>query len=305
MEFFSLLYLIFSPLIAAFIIVCPKFPNNTVFIRRFAKSFAGLHFIYSLLFLLKFDSSSFAPAFPAELTFFKRSWLQTLGIKATFAVDGLSLIFVILTSFITLVALFASKNKITYTHKLYYSLFFTAQTSILGLLCAQDMFMFFFFLELSLIPFYFLISHWSANEDEKMSRKFLGFNILGNFFILAPMLILYFYNFAITGTLSASIETINFDNFEYPGLFQVCIFCSFLTGFWIRSGIFPFHNWFIECIDTAKIPVSMLLITSFATSGIYGLFRFNIGSFPETFALISYFIFIAGMIGIIYITYMI
>ena len=122
-------------------------PPFVSFPHTHAKGFAGIHLIYSLLFLLKFDVTNFAPSFVSELTMINQSWLQTLGIKATFAADGVSLIFLILTSFITLIALFASKNKITYTHKLYYSMFFVAQTAILGLLCTQDMFVFFFFLK--------------------------------------------------------------------------------------------------------------------------------------------------------------
>lgn len=300
MEIFSLLYLIFLPIVAALLIVCPKFPNNQIIIRRFAKTFAGLHLIYSLLFLLKFNPTSYTPSFESELTVFKQSWMQTLGIKANFAVDGISLLFVILVSFITLLVLFASRNKIAYSHKLYYALIFTAQTSILGSLCAQDMFVFFLFLELSLIPLYFLISHWSLNEDEKMARKFLGFNILGGFFILAPMLILYFYNFAITDTLSASIETLNFDNFSYPDWFKLSVFFAFMTGFLIRMGVFPFHNWLIECLETAKTPVSMFLVSAFSLSGLYGILKFNMSAFPETYADFNHCILLLALLGFVY-----
>ncbi|MBO5947859.1 hypothetical protein J6Q66_03380 [bacterium] len=302
MEIFSLLYLIFLPLLAALLIVCPKFPNNQIIIRRFAKSFSGVHLLYALLFLLQFNPTSYTPSFLSELTIFKQSWMQTLGIKANFAVDGISLLFVILVSFVTLLVLFASRNKIAYSHKLYYSLVFTAQTSILGALCAQDMFVFFLFIELSLIPFYFLISHWSIIEDEKMARKFLGFNILGGFFILAPMLILYFYNFAITDTLSASIETLNFDNFSYPDWFKLSVFSAFMVGFLIRMGVFPFHNWLIECIETAKTPISMFLISAFSLSGLYGILKFNMSAFPDTYADFNGAILILALCGFIYLS---
>lgn len=303
MEIFSLLYLIFLPLVAALLIVCPKFPNNQIIIRRFAKTFAGFHMIYALLFLLKFNPTSYTPSFASELTIFKQSWMQTLGIKANFAVDGIALLFVILVSFVTLLVLFASRNKITYSHKLYYALVFTAQTAILGTLCAQDMFVFFLFLELSLIPLYFLISHWSVNEDEKMARKFLGFNILGGFFILAPMLILYFYNFAITDTLSASIETLNFDDFAYPDWFKLSVFFAFMTGFLIRMGVFPFHNWLIECIETAKTPVSMFLVSAFSLSGLYGILKFNMSAFPETYADFNGYILLLALFGFVYLAF--
>lgn len=304
MELLSLLYLIFTPLLAGFIISFPNFPNNHVLIRRFAKSFAGLHLIYSMLFLINFNPTSYTPSFQTELTFFKQSWLQTLGIKASFGVDGISLIFVILTSLITFLALFASRNTVAYSHKLYYSLFFVAQTSILGTLCSQDMFIFFFFLELGLIPIYFLISHWIKNENQEPSKKFLCFNILGGFFILTPMLILYFYNFAITDTLSASIETLNFDAFSYPEWFKLSIFTSFIIGFFIRGGLFPFHNWIIDCAKNAQIPVVMFLLTAFSMTGIYGILRFNMSAFPETFSILSQNIFVIALIGIIYLIFL-
>ena len=101
MNFLSLIWLIFLPVIAAIVIMLPVFPNHQVRIRRFAKWFAGLHFVYALLFLLFFDTSMYGMSFEKELTFFGMSWLKTLGISAKFALDGMTLLLSVLTAFIS------------------------------------------------------------------------------------------------------------------------------------------------------------------------------------------------------------
>ena len=160
MNCLSLIWLIFLPVIAAIVIMFPGFPNHQVKIRRFAKWFAGFHFIYSLLFLAFFDSGLYGMSFEKELTFFGASWLKSLGISAKFAVDGIALLSVVLSTFVVLITLFMSKMHIRSKHKLYYSMVFLLESAILGTFCAKDMFVFFILWELTLIPLYFLVSQW-------------------------------------------------------------------------------------------------------------------------------------------------
>ena len=145
MSFLSLIWLILAPVIVALILMLPIFPNHQVKIRRFAKWFAGLHFVYALLFLVFFDTSMFGMSYEKELTLFGMSWLKSLGISAKFGVDGIALLFVVLTTFVVLITLFMSKIHIRTKHKLYYSLVFLLEAAILGTLCAKDMFVFFVF----------------------------------------------------------------------------------------------------------------------------------------------------------------
>ena len=171
-KFLSLVILVLAPLIPMLLILSPLFPNNAVIIRRFAKWFAGIHFIYSICFMLFFNPDLLSMSFSQEIILFKSSWLQTMGITATFAVDGFSLLLCILILFIFLIALIVSKYTITAKHKLYYSLIMLLETSILGVFCAKDIFLFFLFWQLELIPMYFLILLWGKEDSKKAATKY-------------------------------------------------------------------------------------------------------------------------------------
>ena len=173
MNYLSLLVLIFAPIIVAGIILFPKFPNHQVMVRRFAKFFAGLHFIYSLLFLVFFDSSLYGMSYEKELTFLNMTWLKSLGISAKFAIDGVAVLMVVLTTFIVLLTLVLSKIHIRSKHKLYYSMVFLLESAVLGIFCAKDMFLFFVFWELSLIPVYFLVSQWGSKDARRSAMRFI------------------------------------------------------------------------------------------------------------------------------------
>ncbi len=300
MNFLSLIWLILAPIIAALIIMFPYFPNHQVKVRRFAKWFASLHFVYALLFLAFFDPGMFGMSYEKELTFFGISWLKSLGISAKFAVDGIALLMVVLTTFIVLITLFMSKIHIRSKHKLYYSMIFLLESALLGIFCAKDMFLFFVFWELSLIPVYFLISQWGNTEARRAAIKFTIASFTANMFLFFGMLILYYYNFAVSNVLTANIESLNMDEKIYPLWFQITVFVNFLIGFIIRIPFVPFHNWYPDIQSKAAAPVNIMLAGILLNTGVYGLIRFNMQVFPEIFKLFAPVLMVWGIVNIIY-----
>ena len=311
-KFLSLIFLIFSPLIPAVLIMTPIFPRSTVIVRRFAKWFGGLHFIYSLCFLLCFNPNLLSMSFKEELSIFKTSWLNSLGASATFAVDGLSLLLCILTTFIFLIALIVSKYEINSKHKIYYSLIFILETSVLGVFCAKDIFLFFTFWMIEIIPMYFLILLWENSKNQtntqnniekttqKTASKFLIINVLGGMFLLFGILILYFYSFSVSGVLTTSIDVLSFDEFLNPIWLQILIFVSFLLGFASRFPLFPLHSWYPETNNIATMPVNIILSTCVLNMGIYGFVRFNMQIFPTPFKTLSLLIMVLSVVAIAY-----
>lgn len=299
-NYLSLIFLVFSPLIAFGVILSPLFGDNEVYIRRFSKGFASLHFLYTILFLAFFDPSSYAMSYETELRLFDISWLKTLGITATFGVDALSLLLVVLTSFIFLLALVASKSTIRTKHRFYYSMMFLLQTAVLGVFCSKDMFLFFLFWELELIPMYFLISEWGSGESQKSAMKFVLYTFFGSIFLLLGMLALYFYSFASNGVLTANIESLNISESIYPIGFQVMVFLGFLIGFAVKLPIVPLHTWLPDAHCDAPTPVSMILAAILLKMGAYGLIRFNILVFPDIFKALAPTLMIFAVINIIY-----
>ncbi len=300
MSFLSLIWLIFLPLVIAGVIMLPVFPNHQVRVRRFAKWFAGFHFAYALLFLAFFDTSLYGMSFEKELTFFGMSWLKSLGISAKFAVDGISLLMVVLTTFVVLITLFMSKIHIRSKHKLYYAMVFLLECAILGIFCSKDMFMFFVFWELSLIPVYFLVSQWGNSEARRAAMKFTLASFVCNMFLFFGMLILYYYNFAVSNVLTANIESLNMDEKIYPLWFQVTVFVNFLIGFVIRVPFAGFHNWYPDIQNKAAAPVNILLSGMLLNTGVYGIIRFNMQVFPEIFKLFAPVLMIWSVVNIVY-----
>lgn len=300
MNFLSILVLIFSPVIAALLILSPFFPNNEIKIRRFSKAFAICHFIYSSLFLLFFNPTNYGWSYQKELTFFNTSWLKTLGITATFGVDGLSLVFVLLTSFLVMLAIIASKSMIRTKHRIYYPLVLILQTALLGVFCAKDIFLFFLFWEIELIPMYFLISQWGDKESSSAAMKYVVYTFLGSMLMLLGMLVLYFYSFSISGVLTADIESLNMSENVFAMWFQAFIFFCLLIGFAIKLPIVPFHTWLPSAHVHAVTPVSMLMAGVLLKMGGYGIIRFNLGLFPEVFSNFASLLVVLGVINILY-----
>ena len=241
MNFLSLNFLIFSPLIAAIVIASPLFGYNPLYIRRFSKAFASLHFLYSLLFVLN-QKNSIEPLY-SEFTIFGKNWLDSFGINAAFGLDGLTSLLVAFTSLIFLLVLIISKTTIKYKHKMYYTLIFCLLTTTLGIFSSKDIFLFFMFWEAELIPLYLLISEWGSEKSKDSAIKYLMYSFTGSIFILASIIGMYYYGFAANQELSSSIEFLRVYAADEvcPYYLQILMFTGLFIGFAIKLPVIPFH----------------------------------------------------------------
>ena len=295
----SIPILIFLPMVISFLIMSPLFTNNEIAIRRFVKGFCGLHFLYAILALLLFDSAN---PYMSQIHFFGLDWIQSLGIKFSFKVDSIGIVLTTLTSFVFLLASISSKMNIRKNHKLYYSMFLLLLSAILGIFSADDMFVFFMFWELELIPAYFLIGgNYSSDfheEAKKSAIKFVLFTFLGSMFLLLGILLVHFYNYTTTGTLSATFA--NVLTTSIPASIQMFIAICFLIGFGVKLPIIPLHTWLPDAHTNAPTPVSMILAGILLKTGAYGIFRFNYEMMSETFGVIAPVLAILAFVNIIY-----
>ncbi|MDD3149930.1 MAG: NuoM family protein [Candidatus Gastranaerophilales bacterium] len=299
MEHLSLNILLFLPLIFCVIIAGPWFPNHEVQIRRTAKAFASLLFVYSIFFVALFDFTKIGYQLIETIEFANgQRWFEPIGASFELGIDGLSLILVVLTSFIVLLASIASKPTIRKRHKLYYSMLFLLTFAILGVFLAKDLFLFFLFWELELIPMYFLISIWGSGRKEYSAMKFVLYTFLGSIFMLASILALYFYNFGQTGNLTFDISAYNAIN--APFILSLLCFIGFFIAFAVKVPIVPFHTWLPDAHVDAPTPISMILAGILLKMGGYGLIRFNLGFFPEIIKFLAPILVILGVINIIY-----
>lgn len=300
MQYLSIIALIFSPLLAGIFLFSPIFKNNEVRIRRFAKGFASLHFLYSLGFLALFNPLNQDISFYKEIKLFGSSWIEPMGLKFAFGMDGVALLMVILTSFIFLLALIASKSNIREKHKFYYSLMLFLQTAILGVFCARDMFLFFMFWELELIPMYFLIGQWGHGRCKQSAMKFVLYTFLGSLSMLLGILLLHFYNFATYGVMTGDFSQISITSPEFPIFMQILISVLLFIGFAVKMPIVPLHTWLPDAHTDAPTPVSMILAAILLKMGAFGIIRFNMQLLPEAFKYMIPVLAVLAVINIIY-----
>lgn len=298
MDWLSLSILVLAPVVVALLILLPSFPNHEVLIRRFTKGFGFCHFIYSLLFLVSYNFAQSGFQFNEELLFFNKSFIEPLGIRFFLGIDGISLLLIVLTSFLTLMALFASKSNITHKHKLYYSLVLMLETAILGVFSARDLFLFFMFWELELIPMYFLISIWGSGRKHYSAMKFVLYTFFGSLFMLFAMLALYGYNFTSTGKLSMDIASLS--AVSYPTWIEILAFVGFFIAFAVKLPVVPFHTWLPDAHVDAPTPISMLLAGILLKMGAYGLIRINLGILGDSFKIFAPVFILLGTVNIIY-----
>lgn len=300
--FLSIPFLIFMPLVVSLFVISPLFTKNEIVVRRFTKGVCLFHFLYSILMLACFDSAN---PYTSEIHFFGLDWVQSIGVKFAFQIDAVSMILTVLTSFVFLLAAFASKLNIRKSHKFYYSMLLLLMASILGIFTASDMFVFFLFWELELIPAYFLIGGKWREEDEtqlenakKSAVKYVLFTFLGSMIMLLGILLLHYYNFISNGILSANFADIV--DSAIPDYIQNLIAICLLIGFGVKLPIVPLHTWLPDAHTNAPTPVSMILAGILLKTGAYGIYRFNYETMPVSFHWLAPALAIFALINIIY-----
>lgn len=300
--FLSIPFLIFIPFVASILLISPLFTNNEIVVRRFAKGVCVFHFLYSILMLACFDSAN---PYMSEIHFFGLDWVQSMGVKFIFKLDSISMILAVLTSFVFMIASLASKFNIRRNHKFYYSMFLLLMSAILGIFTSADMFVFFLFWELELIPAYFLIGNkWRETDEEDVKKaqnsaiKFVLFTFLGSMVMLLGILLLHYYNYVSNGILSASFSDIV--DSTIPDSIQYLIAVCLLIGFGVKLPIIPLHSWLPDAHTNAPTPVSMVLAGILLKTGAYGIFRFNYETLPNSFSFIAPVLAVFALVNIIF-----
>ncbi|MCA1732047.1 MAG: NADH-quinone oxidoreductase subunit M, partial [Acidobacteria bacterium] len=232
---------------ALILLLIPK--TSVKAIRTWATVVAGIDFVLSVPLWWHFRRGP-----ESELFQFNEnvSWIDALGVRYVFGIDGIALILVLLTTLIGFIAIYSSYTAITHREKEYYTLMLFLQTGMIGVFCALDFFLFYVFWEIMLVPMYFLIGVWGGPRRLYASIKFFLYTLAGSVLMLLSILALYFFNSG--GIPLLGIEGLGnpetFSILQYheighlmPANMQFWVFLGFFFAFAIKVPMFPFHTW--------------------------------------------------------------
>ena len=221
------------------------------------------------------------------------NWIPQIGFTWSVGVDGLSMPLILLSGFISTLALVASW-RVEKKPKLFYALMLLLYGAQIGVFAASDFLLFFLMWELELVPVYILISIWGGKNRLYAATKFILYTALASIFILVAGLALAFYGDTVTFNL-AELKLKS-----YPQILEVLAYAGLLIAFGVKLPIFPLHTWLPDAHSEASAPVSMILAGVLLKMGGYGLIRFNVDLLPHAHIKFAPLLIILGVVNIIY-----
>jgi NADH-quinone oxidoreductase subunit M len=228
----------------------------------------------------------------------KADWLPSLGISYHVGVDGLSILIAMLTLALTPVAILASWNRIDTKLRGYYASLLLLSSGMLGAVVARDLFLFYVFWEVMLLPMFFLIGIWGGEKRVYATVKFVVYTLIGSLFMFLAILYVYFKHHALNGTWTFDIPSLY--ALSYSPTEMWLLFGAFFLAFAIKTPVWPFHSWLPDAYTQAPTPATFMLSAVMAKIGAYGFLRFLIPMFPEATKTAAPFIMILAMFGLIF-----
>jgi NADH-quinone oxidoreductase subunit M len=281
-------------------------------IKKFATAWFGLVFLVSLA-LVQYDRGVGGFQFLED-----HQWIPVIGARYQFGADGVAVLLIVLTTLLGVIAALSSWEYIQKREKEYYALLLLLQAAVVGVFSSMDMFLFYLFFEVSLVPMYFLIGIWGGERRLYAAIKFFLYTLVGSVVMLLGVLKLYFLTQdtalvsritqATTNTLAGNSQasalvanTLALAKTNGTGTFniifmqslgsvlstgaaattlEVLLFFAFALGFAIKVPMFPFHTWLPDAHVEAPTAGSVILAGILLKLGTYGFFRFNLPMFP-------------------------
>ena len=304
-ESYFLSLLIFSPLVGIILLAC--LPAGQEKLLKLVGFFATLlPLVLSIMAFAAFDRSIAAIQFveSREWLNFSTANLQMVGVDLTIGyelgLNGIGMVLILLTTVVATLAAIASIH-IKKEWKGYFMLFLLLEIGMLGVFASQNLFLFFLFFELTLIPMYFLIGKWGYADREKAASSFLIYNGLGSAVLLLAIVAIF-----------VNTRTVNYE--EVAAIFQMVgpgaesfkwgVLVALLIAFGVKLPIFPLHSWMLRVHVEAPPAIVMIHSGILLKIGAYGLIQFGLGFFPEQIAQIAVLIAILGVINLLYGAYL-
>ena len=289
--------LTFFPLLGMFALLLLK-GDDHVWIRRLALVTSVVEFLLSLFLLRAFDSG--AVGYQIQEYY---DWIPSLHIHYHMGVDGISLFLIILTTFLTPLGVLCSWNSIHEHVKEFFVMLLVLEMGMVGVFCALDLFLFFLFWEVMLIPMYFLIGIWGHGRKVYAALKFILYTMLGSILMLVAILWLYrLAGFAGDPTFDLPViqQMLSSGQIALSSGTELLLFLAFFLAFAIKVPLFPLHTWLPDAHTEAPTAGSVILAGVLLKMGTYGMLRFCLPLFPGVSHRLAPEIAALAIIGIVY-----
>ena len=276
---------VFLPVIGAVLLILMR---NVNAIRWTTLFVTVLTFVVSFPLLKNFDKSTYKMQFVE-----RHEWIPAWGINYIIGIDGISILFVFLTSILSILCVLVSWKAIESKVKEFHIAILTMEAGMLGVFVALDFFLFYIFWEAMLIPMFLLIGVWGGQNRVYAAIKFFLYTLVGSLLMLVGIVVLYF-----TGGQTLDILTLS--NMEYPFKLQCWLFLAFFAAFAVKVPMFPVHTWLPDAHTEAPTAGSVILAGVLIKMGAYGFLRFSMPMLPDATQFFAGPVLILSVIAIIY-----
>ena len=255
----------FLPLAGALLILLIR---NDVLIRWLALATTVATFMVSLPIYTHFDKTSYKMQF-AEI----HPWIPAWNINYTVGVDGISVLFIILVTILSILCVSVSWKAIQKKTKEFFVSLLIMETAMIGVFVSLNIFLFYLFWELTLIPMFLLIGVWGGSNRIYATIKFVLFTLAGSVLMLVGIIVLYYAG-------GKTFDILYLSSASYPPHLQLWLFFAFFSAFAVKMPMFPIHTWLPDAHTEAPTAGSVLLAGVLLKMGAYGFLRFSLPMFP-------------------------
>ena len=277
--------LILLPSIGALFLFFINSKNNTG-IKYVSLFVSIINFLISIYLWLIFDQSSYEFQFVES-----RVWIKDF-INYKVGVDGISILFIILTTFITPLCILSVNSSIKNRLKEFLIAILLMETLMIGVFCSLDLVIFYLFFEGGLIPMFLIIGIWGGPRRVYAAFKFFLYTLLGSVLMLICIMIMYLQ--------AGTTDIPALSNFSFSSQYQFWLFIGFFASFAVKVPMWPFHTWLPDAHVEAPTAGSMILAGILLKMGGYGFIRFSLPMFPDASLYFAPFIFVLSIVAIIY-----